>query len=83
MWGITVNRMITSCFGKDKREVKKMATAKIGDMITFKRDGKNYEGTVSGVRENSVIVQYGYSKEKDEPLTTIVNHKNYKVQKSS
>lgn len=60
-----------------------MATAKIGDVITFKRDGETHEGTVSGVRENSVIVQYGYSKVKDEPLTTIVNHKNYKITKSN
>ncbi|MEH7418480.1 DUF2187 family protein [Neobacillus drentensis] len=70
-------------FGKDKVEVKEMAAAKIGDTITFKRDGESHEGTVSGVRENSVIVQYGYSKEKDEPLTTIVNHKNYKIKKAS
>ncbi|PLS01899.1 DUF2187 domain-containing protein [Neobacillus cucumis] len=60
-----------------------MANANIGDIITFKRDGESHEGTVSGVRENSVIVQYGYSKDKDEPLTTIVNHKNYKIKKSS
>ncbi|WP_255286687.1 MULTISPECIES: DUF2187 family protein [unclassified Bacillus (in: firmicutes)] len=69
-------------FGKDKGEVNEMAAAKIGDIITFKRDGESHEGTVSGVRENSVIVQYGYSKEKDEPLTTIVNHKNYKIKKT-
>lgn len=58
-----------------------METANIGDVISFKRDGENYEGTITGVRENSVIVQYGYSKVKDEPLTTIVNHKNYKIKK--
>ncbi|WP_042375033.1 DUF2187 family protein [Neobacillus jeddahensis] len=58
-----------------------MAIAKIGDMISFKREGNNFEGTVTGIRENSVIVQYGYSKDKDEPLTTIVNHKNYKISK--
>jgi uncharacterized protein YkvS len=69
--------------GKDRGEVKEMAAAKVGEIITFKRDGVSHEGTVSGVRENSVIVQYGYSKEKDEPLTTIVNHKNYKVKKAS
>ncbi|MCM3727837.1 YkvS family protein [Neobacillus cucumis] len=74
--------MTNRFFGKDKGEVKEMAAAKIGDIITFKRDGESHEGTVSGVRENSVIVQYGYSKEKDEPLTTIVNHKNYKVKNS-
>jgi uncharacterized protein YkvS len=56
-----------------------MATAKIGDNILFKRDGQSYKGNVTFVRENSVIVEYGYNKEKNEPLTTIVNHKNYKI----
>ncbi len=56
-----------------------MATVKIGDVIKFKREGEQFEGTVSGIRDNSVIVQYGYSKAKDEPLTTVVNHKNYKI----
>lgn len=60
-----------------------MATAKIGDVISFKREGKSHEGVVSGIRENSVMVQYGFSKVKDEPLITIVNHKNYKLTKSS
>jgi uncharacterized protein YkvS len=58
-----------------------MATAKVGDVISFQREGKALEGVVSGIRENSVMVQYGFSKEKDEPLTTIVNHKNYKIKK--
>ncbi|WP_084374980.1 DUF2187 family protein [Neobacillus soli] len=58
-----------------------MATAKIGDVITFEREGKSHEGVVSGIRENSVMVEYGYSKGKDEPLVTIVNHKNYKIKK--
>ena len=58
-----------------------MDTANIGDLISFKREGKNLEGVVSGIRENSVMVQYGYSKDKGEPLTTIVNHKNYKIKK--
>ena len=56
-----------------------MAAAKVGDNILFKREGKSYKGLVTVVRENSVIVEYGYNKEKDEPLTTIVNHKNYKI----
>lgn len=59
-----------------------MATVQIGDVISFKREGKKLEGVVSGIRENSVIVNYGYSKDKDEPLTTIVNHKNYILMKS-
>lgn len=56
-----------------------MATAKIGDNILFKREGQSYKGNVKVVRENSVIVEYGYNKEKNQPLTTIVNHKNYKI----
>jgi len=56
-----------------------MATAKIGDNILFKREGQSYEGNVTVVRENSVIVEYGYNKERNQPLTTIVNHKNYKI----
>jgi uncharacterized protein YkvS len=59
-----------------------MVTAKIGDVISFKREGNLLEGVVSGIRENSVLVQYGFSKVKDEPLITIVNHKNYKLTKS-
>jgi uncharacterized protein YkvS len=60
-----------------------MATAKIGDNILFKREGQSYKGSVTVVRENSVIVEYGYNKEKNEPLTTIVNHKNYKITKEA
>jgi uncharacterized protein YkvS len=56
-----------------------MTTTKVGDVISFKREGKSLEGVVSGIRENSVMVKYGDSKGKDEPLTTIVNHKNYKI----
>lgn len=60
-----------------------MTTAKVGDEISFKREGQAYKGVVSGVRENSVLVQYGFSKVKDEPLITVVNHKNYKLTKSN
>lgn len=56
-----------------------MATVNIGDIISFKHGKKNTEGTVTGIRENSVLVQYGYSKTKGEPLITIVNHKHYKI----
>jgi uncharacterized protein YkvS len=59
-----------------------MANAKVGDVISFKRDGKDYEGEVSAIRENSVMVNYGFSKDKGEPLITVVNHKNYKIKKS-
>ena len=60
-----------------------MATAKVGDIISFKREGNSFEGEVSAIRENSVIVQYGFSKDKGEPLITIVNHKNYKIKDSN
>ncbi|WP_273126965.1 DUF2187 family protein [Metabacillus sp. HB246100] len=60
-----------------------MANANIGDVISFKREGKTIEGVVTGIRENSVMVDYGMSKEKNEPLKTIVNHKNYKIKKSN
>ncbi|SHT55397.1 Uncharacterized protein conserved in bacteria (DUF2187) [Mycobacteroides abscessus subsp. abscessus] len=60
-----------------------MATAKIGDNILFKREGQSYKGSVTVVRENSVIVEYGYNNEKNQPLTTIVNHKNYKITKEA
>jgi uncharacterized protein YkvS len=66
-----------------KSEVMDVATAKMGDTISFKREDKTHEGTVTGVRENSVMVQYGVSKDKGEPLATIVNHKNYKIIKSN
>ncbi|MBO0961697.1 DUF2187 family protein [Neobacillus sp. MM2021_6] len=59
-----------------------MATAKVGDIISFQREGNSFEGEVSAIRENSVIVQYGFSKDKGEPLITIVNHKNYKIKNS-
>jgi uncharacterized protein YkvS len=60
-----------------------LATAKIGDHILFEREGQSYKGNVTVVRENSVIVEYGYNQEKKQPLTTIVNHKNYKITKEA
>jgi len=59
-----------------------MTTVRIGNVISFNREGSKYEGVISGIRENSVIVDYGFSKDKNEPLKTIVNHKNYKIIKS-
>jgi uncharacterized protein YkvS len=56
-----------------------MAIAEIGNTISYEREGKNYEGVVTVIRDNSVIVEFGYSKERNVPLTTIVNHKNYKI----
>ncbi|MFC0270523.1 DUF2187 family protein [Metabacillus herbersteinensis] len=58
-----------------------MTTAKPGDVISFEREGSKFEGVVTAIRENSVIVEYGNLNAKGEPLTTIVNHKNYKIKK--
>lgn len=54
-------------------------SAKIGDTIEFKFDGKKMVGSVYSLRENSVIVEYGLNERTGEPNRTIVNHKNYKV----
>ncbi len=59
-----------------------MIIAKVGNVISFEREGSNFEGVVTGIRENSVIVDFGFSKEKNEPRRTIVSHKNYKIIKS-
>lgn len=74
-------KYLMSYIWKLYRRGDRMANAKVGDKISFKREGNSLEGVVTGVRENSVMVQYGVSKEKDEPLITIVNHKNYKITK--
>jgi uncharacterized protein YkvS len=74
-------KYLMSYIWKIYRRGDRMANAKVGDKISFKREGNSLEGIVTGVRENSVMVQYGVSKEKDEPLITIVNHKNYKITK--
>ncbi|GIO27933.1 DUF2187 family protein [Ornithinibacillus bavariensis] len=42
---------------------------------------KGKKGKVLIVRENSVIVEIGHNKVRDEPIKTVVNHKNYKVVK--
>lgn len=60
-----------------------MATAKVGDRISFSLEKSKFEGIVSGIRENSVIVEYGYSDKKDAPLRTIINHKHYKIIKKA
>jgi uncharacterized protein YkvS len=80
---IQEEKNFSAFFGQYKGEVMEMTTAKIGDLISFEREGKPLEGVVSGIRENSVMVEYGFSKEKNVPLKTIVNHKNYKLKKSS
>jgi uncharacterized protein YkvS len=51
-----------------------------GDMIEIKTgDHKGKKGKVLIVRENSVIVEIGHNKVRDEPIKTVINHKNYNL----
>lgn len=42
-------------------------------------DFKGKKGKVLIVRENSVIVELGRNKVRDEPIKTVINHKNYTI----
>jgi uncharacterized protein YkvS len=56
--------------------------ADIGDMIEIKKgEEKGKKGKVVAIRENSVIVEIGRNAKKNEPIKTVVNHKNYKFVK--
>ncbi|WP_026908160.1 DUF2187 family protein [Paucisalibacillus globulus] len=51
-----------------------------GDTIEIMNgDHKGKKGKVLIVRENSVIVEIGHNKVRDEPIKTVINHKNYKI----
>lgn len=54
--------------------------ANMGDMIQInKGESKGKQGKVIVLRENSVIVEIGVNVKTDEPIKTVVNHKNYKL----
>ncbi|MFE8697441.1 DUF2187 family protein [Cytobacillus sp. FJAT-53684] len=62
--------------GKTKHSKK----AGMGDLIQINNgDSKGKQGKVIALRENSVIVEIGMNTKTDEPIKTVVNHKNYKV----
>ena len=51
----------------------------VGDMIQIKKGvEQGVKGKVVVLRENSVIVEIGINSKTDEPIKTVVNHKNYK-----
>ncbi|MCM3668542.1 YkvS family protein [Mesobacillus maritimus] len=61
---------------------KKVKTANIGDVIQISKGiEKGKKGKVVVLRENSVIAEIGMNKKTDEPIKTVVNHKNYKLVK--
>ncbi|MED3575699.1 DUF2187 family protein [Cytobacillus praedii] len=52
----------------------------MGDIIQIlKGEAKGKQGKVIVLRENSVIVEIGVNSKTDEPIKTVVNHKNYKL----
>jgi len=56
--------------------------AQEGDNIQIKKgEYKGKKGKVLIVRENSVIVNIGTNTETGEPIKTVVNHKNYTLDK--
>lgn len=58
---------------------KKAPNVKIGDYVQIKRGPKKgTRGKVVVVRENSVIIEIGKNRKTNEPIRTVVNHKNYK-----
>ena len=66
----------------NKNQDGKMNTKKanMGDMIQInKGESKGKQGKVIVLRENSVIVEIGVNVKTDEPIKTVVNHKNYKL----
>ncbi|MFJ5622805.1 DUF2187 family protein [Peribacillus loiseleuriae] len=63
---------------KNPTDIKKKVN--VGDMVDIKGGlEKGKKGKVVIVRENSVIVEIGRNTKKDEPINTVVNHKNYKL----
>jgi uncharacterized protein YkvS len=64
----------------NEKQSANLNKADIGDSIQItKGEEKGKKGKVLAVRENSVIAEIGKNPKKDEPLKTVVNHKNYKI----
>ncbi|WP_071394020.1 DUF2187 family protein [Bacillus tuaregi] len=67
---------------KDNKEEVSVNKAAEGDLIEIKKGPlKGKKGKVIVLRENSVIVEIGTNSKTDEPIKTVVNHKNYKKAK--
>ncbi|WP_407642058.1 DUF2187 family protein [Cytobacillus massiliigabonensis] len=65
---------------KQDSKVKSMKKPNMGDMIQIiKGEAKGKKGRVIVLRDNSVIVEIGVNTKTDEPIKTVVNHKNYKL----
>lgn len=65
---------------KQDEKMKSSKKANMGDMIQInKGEAKGKKGKVIALRDNSVIVEIGMNVKTDEPIKTVVNHKNYKI----
>ncbi|WP_157052779.1 DUF2187 family protein [Priestia koreensis] len=59
---------------------EKANNVKEGSKIEVKKgQWKGRKGEVFIVRDNSVLVDLGIDSETNEPIRTVVNHRNYKV----
>jgi uncharacterized protein YkvS len=56
--------------------------AEIGQMVEIKNgEERGKKGKVVVVRDNSVIVEIGMNQKTNQPIKTVINHKNYKLVK--
>lgn len=63
-----------------EEKIKNQKKVNIGDMIQInKGEAKGKKGKIIALRDNSVIVEIGMNVKTDEPIKTVVNHKNYKL----
>lgn len=68
--------------GKIEKPAEEIIKATLGDMIQIaKGEEKGKKGKVVAIRDNSVIAEIGINPKKNEPIKTVVNHKNYKIVK--
>ncbi len=65
---------------KAEKQVENIQKANVGDMIQIaKGEEKGKKGKVVVIRDNSVIAEIGINAKKNEPIKTVINHKNYKI----
>ncbi|WP_313800167.1 DUF2187 family protein [Cytobacillus sp.] len=63
-----------------EEKIKNQKKVNIGDMIQInKGEAKGKKGKIIALLDNSVIVEIGMNVKTDEPIKTVVNHKNYKL----
>jgi len=64
---------------KNEKEIVPVKKADVGDMVLINKGvEQGTKGKVLVLRENSAIIETGYNEKTDQPIKTVVNHKNYK-----